>query len=112
MMRRLSSTQIGKLAGLTVIYDPDFPARRISLELNDVTLEQALDIVCIESKAFSTPISENIILVASDQPQSAVILKSSFCARSISPIQCKRRNLTEIVTGLPPTSGSENASSN
>src|SRR6267143_4724637 len=28
---------IGKLAGLTVIYDPDFPARRISVELNDVT---------------------------------------------------------------------------
>src|SRR5882762_3256312 len=82
---------IGKLAGLTVIYDPDFPARRISVELNDVTLEQALDIVCIESKAFSTPISENIILVTSDQPQSVVILKSSFCARSISPIQCKRR---------------------
>jgi hypothetical protein len=53
---------IGKLAGLAVIYDPDFPARRISVELNDVTLEQALDIVCIESKAFSTPISENIIV--------------------------------------------------
>src|SRR5579864_4445714 len=60
---------IGKLAGLTVIYDPDFPARRISVELNDVTLEQALDIVCIESKAFSTPISENIILVIPDQAQ-------------------------------------------
>src|SRR5262249_41889936 len=29
---------IGKLAGLTVIYDPDFPARRISTELNNVTL--------------------------------------------------------------------------
>src|SRR5258708_14997417 len=33
---------IGKLAGLTVVYDPDFPARRISVELNDVNLEQAL----------------------------------------------------------------------
>ena len=36
---------IGKLAGLTVIYDPDLQARRISTELNNVTLEQALDIV-------------------------------------------------------------------
>src|SRR6266852_3930834 len=42
---------IGKLAGLTVIYDPDFPARRISVELDDVTLEQALDIVSLQSKA-------------------------------------------------------------
>src|SRR5246127_923317 len=48
---RIVFDTIGKLAGLTVIYDPDFSARRISAELNDVTLEQALDIVCIESKA-------------------------------------------------------------
>ena len=34
---------IGKLAGVTVIYDPDFPARRISVDLNNVTLEQALE---------------------------------------------------------------------
>ncbi len=29
---------VAKLAGLTVIYDPDFPARRITTELNNVTL--------------------------------------------------------------------------
>src|SRR5437773_11340851 len=28
---------IGKLAGLSVIFDPDFPARRISVELADLT---------------------------------------------------------------------------
>src|SRR6202048_1944005 len=39
-----------KLAGLTVIFDPDFPARRITAELNNVTLEQALDIVSMQSK--------------------------------------------------------------
>jgi general secretion pathway protein D len=38
---------VAKLAGLTVIYDPDFPARRITTELNNVTLEQALDIVSL-----------------------------------------------------------------
>ena len=43
---------IGKLAGLTVVYDPDFPARRIPVDLNGVTLQQALDIVSMESKAF------------------------------------------------------------
>ncbi len=35
---------IGKLAGLTVIFDPDFTSRRISVELSNVTLEQALNI--------------------------------------------------------------------
>ena len=29
---------IGKLAGLTVIYDPDLQAKRIPVELNNVTL--------------------------------------------------------------------------
>jgi len=60
---------IAKLAGLTVIYDPDFPARRITTELNNVTLEQALDIVSLESKAFWKPVTENIIFVIPDQPQ-------------------------------------------
>ena len=43
---------IGKLAGLTVIYDADFPARRITVDLNNLTLEQALEVVSLESKAF------------------------------------------------------------
>ena len=60
---------IGKLAGLTVVYDPDFPARRIPVDLNGVTLQQALDIVSMESKAFVKPVTENIIFVIPDQPQ-------------------------------------------
>jgi general secretion pathway protein D len=60
---------IGKLAGLTVIFDPDFPARRITVELNNVTMEQALEIVSLESKAFVKPVTENIIFVIPDQPQ-------------------------------------------
>jgi general secretion pathway protein D len=48
---------IGKLAGLTVIYDPDFPARRIKVELNNVTMEQALEIASLESKAFVKPVT-------------------------------------------------------
>src|SRR5258705_13259269 len=60
---------IGKLAGLTVIYDPDFPARRINVELTNVTLEQALDIVSLQSKSFWRPGTENIIFLIPDQPR-------------------------------------------
>ena len=91
---------IGKLAGLTVIYDPDFPARRISVELNDVTLEQALDIVCIESKAFSTPISENIILVIPDQAQKRRDYEEQFMRTFYLSNTVQAQALTEIVTGL------------
>ena len=60
---------VGKLAGLTVIFDVDFTSRRISVELTNVTLEQALNIVALQSKAFWRPVTSNIIFVAPDQAQ-------------------------------------------
>jgi general secretion pathway protein D len=91
---------IGKLAGLTVIYDPDFPARRITAELNNVTLEQALEIVQLESKAFWKPVTENIIMVIPDQPQKRrdyeeQLVKTFYLSNTVQP-----QDLTEIVTGL------------
>lgn len=57
---------IGKLAGLNVLFDPDYTSRRISIELNGVTLNEALDIVSLESKTFWRPVTPNTIFVASD----------------------------------------------
>lgn len=91
---------IGKLAGLTVVYDPDFPARRISVDLNNVTLEQALDIVSIESKAFTKPITENIILVIPDQPQKRRDTEEQFMRTFYLSNTGQAQDLTEIVTGL------------
>ena len=91
---------IGKLAGLTVIYDPDFPARRITVELNNVTLEQALEIAQLESKAFVKPVTENTIFVVPDQPQKRrdyeeQVVKTLYVSNTVQP-----QELTEIVTGL------------
>jgi general secretion pathway protein D len=91
---------IGKLAGLTVIYDPDFPARRITVELTNVTLEQALDIVSLQSKSFWKPVTENIIFVIPDQPQKRrdyeeQVIKTFYLSNTVQP-----QDLTEIVTGL------------
>jgi len=91
---------IGKLAGLTVIYDPDFPARRITADLNNVTLEQALEIASLESKAFWKPVTENIIMVIPDQPQKRrdyeeQLVKTFYLSNTVQP-----QDLTEIVTGL------------
>ena len=91
---------IGKLAGITVIYDPDFPARRISADLNNVTLDQALEIVCLQSKAAWKAITENIILVYPDQAtkrkeNEEEVLKTFYLSNTVTP-----QDLTEIVTGL------------
>jgi general secretion pathway protein D len=91
---------IGKLAGVSVVYDPDFPARRISVELNNATLEQALEIVSFESKAFVKPVTESIIYVIPDQPQKRrdfeeQVVKTFYLSNTVQP-----QDLTEIVTGL------------
>src|SRR6266571_3290502 len=41
---------ICKLAGINVLFDPDYTPRRIKIELNGVTLEEALQITALESK--------------------------------------------------------------
>ncbi len=97
---KIAFDTIGKLAGLTVIYDPDFPPRRISVELNNVTLEQALEIVSLESKAFVKPVTENIIFVIPDQPQKRrdyeeQVVKTIYLSNTFQP-----QDITEIMTGL------------
>jgi len=91
---------IGKLAGLTIVYDPDFPARRIPVDLNGVTLQQALDIVSMESKAFVKPVTENIVFVVPDQPQKRrdydeQVVRTFYLSNTV-----QAQDLTEIVTGL------------
>src|SRR5512146_2022244 len=59
---------IGKLAGINVLFDPDYStsSRRIHIALNGVTLNQALEIVSMESKTFWRPVTPNTIFVAAD----------------------------------------------
>ena len=91
---------IAKLAGLSVIFDPDFTSRRISAELPNITLEQALDVVAAESKAFWKPLTSSVILVAPDNPQKRRDLEDEevrtfYLSNTLTP-----QDLTEVVTGL------------
>jgi general secretion pathway protein D len=58
---------IGKLAGLNVIFDPEFPENKtVSIDLVNVTLRQALRVACVEAKAFWKPVTGNIIMILPD----------------------------------------------
>lgn len=59
---------VGKLAGINVLFDPDYTSRRIKIELNGVTLQEALQIIALESKTFWRPVTPNTIFIASDTP--------------------------------------------
>jgi len=59
---------VGKLAGINVLFDPDYTSRKIRIELNGVTLEDALGIIALESKTFWRPVTANTIFIATDNP--------------------------------------------
>jgi general secretion pathway protein D len=91
---------IAKLAGLTVVFDPDFTSRRITVDFDNVTLEQALFIVAEESKAFWKPLTSNVIFVTIDQTQKRhdyedEIVQTFYIKNSIQP-----QDLADLVTSL------------
>jgi general secretion pathway protein D len=68
---------VGKIAGINVLFDPDYTSRRIKVELNGVTLQEALEIIALESKTFWRPVTGNTIFVAQDNPAKRKELEQS-----------------------------------
>jgi general secretion pathway protein D len=64
---------VGKLAGINVLFDPEFasggtPVKPQSIELTNATLDEALDYVALITKSFWKPISPNAIFITQDNP--------------------------------------------
>jgi general secretion pathway protein D len=57
---------IARLAGINVLFDQEYKTQKITVELNDVTLREALNTVALQTRTFWTVISSNTILVAAD----------------------------------------------
>ena len=68
---------IGRLAGINVLFDPDYTSRRIHVDLNGVTLNEALQITALESKTFWRPVTPNTIFIAADTPAKRKELEQS-----------------------------------
>jgi general secretion pathway protein D len=68
---------VGQIAGINVLFDPDYTPRQIKVELNGVTLEEALEIIALESKTFWRPVTLNTIFVAQDNPAKRKELEQS-----------------------------------
>jgi general secretion pathway protein D len=68
---------VGQIAGINVLLDPDYTPRPIKVELNGVSLEEALEITALESKTFWRPVTSNTIFVAADNPAKRKELEQS-----------------------------------
>lgn len=91
---------IGKLAGVNVIFDPEFQDRKINVDLVNVTIQQALTVASVEGKAFWKPVSANIVLVMPDSPgkrkeQEEQVLQKIYLEHAQSA-----QELTEILTSV------------
>jgi general secretion pathway protein D len=89
---------IGKLGGINILFDLDYKPQRITIELNEVTLEEALKMVAMESKTFWRPISSTAIFVASDGKRKELesnVMKTFYLQNSSGPT-----DLQEVVGTL------------
>jgi general secretion pathway protein D len=59
---------IGKAAGINVLFDPDYTAKRITVDLANESLLDALRIVGTMSGTFWRPVTDNTIFVARCKP--------------------------------------------
>jgi general secretion pathway protein D len=55
---------VGRAAGVNILFDPDYTSKRIQVDLNGVSLTDALRIVGTMSNTFWRPVTSNTIFVA------------------------------------------------
>src|SRR5258708_20746254 len=85
---------IGRLAGINVLTDPDYQGKRVTIDLVNSTLEQALDYAGILSKTLWTPISGNSIIIYQDSKRrdhDPLVLKTIYLSNTV-----QANEITEI----------------
>ena len=97
---------IGKLAGINMLFDPDYSAEQIEIEIRNATLTQALDYVSLLAKAFWKPLTSNAVLVTNDNPNKrreyedevvkTVYLTNLSTPQDLSEVSTAIRGLTDM----------------
>jgi general secretion pathway protein D len=97
---RIVTDTIARMAGINTLYDPEYTGRRISVQLNNVTLREALDMVALQTRTFWKPVNHNTILIMPDtavkrREQEQHVIKTFYLSNTITP-----QDLTEVVTAI------------
>jgi general secretion pathway protein D len=95
---------VAKLAGINVIFDPDFTTQGSqtprSIELGNATLEEALNYVAMMTRAFWKPLTANAIFVTQDTPQKRNDYEEQVAKIFYINNVSTQQDLTEIVNGI------------
>ncbi len=94
---------IGKAAGVNVLFDPDYNSKRIQVDLNNVSLLDALRIVGTMSGTFWRPVTSNTIFVAQntrikrteldEQAVQTFYLSNAWQQNDLNDVQTALRNV-------------------
>jgi general secretion pathway protein D len=83
-----------------MLFDPDYTSRRIKVELNSVSLEEALEIVALESKTFWRPVTPNTVFIAADNPAKRKDLEQSVIKTFYLSNLSQPTELQDVVNAL------------
>ena len=105
---------IGKLAGINVLFDSDYEDKKISIELLNATLYDALDYVSLLAGTFWKPITDNAIFIAEDSQNKRrdfgeEVVKTFYLTNAATPQELQEvatavRGLTDIRRIFPVSS--------
>ena len=94
---------IGKAAGVNVLFDPDYNSKRIQVDLNNVSLMDALRIVGTMSGTFWRPVTANTLFVAQntrikrteldEQAVQTFYLSNAWQQNDLNDVQTALRNV-------------------
>ncbi|HZY61360.1 MAG TPA: cohesin domain-containing protein [Edaphobacter sp.] len=91
---------IGKLAGINVLFDPDYVSKRIPIDLTTVTLADALRIVGTVSGTFYKPVTSNTIFVAQNTPTKRRELEEQAVQTFYLTNASQQNDANEILTAI------------
>jgi general secretion pathway protein D len=91
---------IGKAAGINVLFDPDYISKRIQVDLNNVSLMDALHIVGTMSATFWRPVTSNTIFVAQDSRTKRAALDEQAVQTFYLTNAWQQNDLTDVQTAV------------
>ncbi len=91
---------VGKAAGINVLFDPDYNSKRIQVDLNNVSLLDALRILGTLSGTFWRPVTSNTIFVAQDTRMKRTELQEQAVQTFYLTNAWQQNDLNDVQTAL------------
>jgi general secretion pathway protein D len=91
---------VGKIAGINVLFDPDYNSKRIPVDLKNVSLYDALHIIGLDSKTFWRPVTPNTIFVAADTRAKRTELEEQAVETFYLSNAAQQNDLNDVQTAI------------